>query len=238
MIPAVNNIIGDVTGSSISFNIFENRSILLMIFGVAILTGILSGLYPSLFLSSFQPALILKGTNRSKNSKAAFRNVLVIVQFVISIILIIGTGVIHKQLNYIKSKDIGYAKDQLITISLKGDSRKAYDIFKDRLNADSRILGVTGMADDLPDFWSTSSTAERPLASGVTICWPMVYLDRHLIRNGGFDMPATLDEILSGFDLSAVEVYRTPAEVPPTFNGPNAGCGVIVLWTRRGGSGG
>jgi len=78
---------------------------------------------------------------------------------------------------------------------------------------------------------------ERPSASGVAICWPMVYLDRHLIRNGGFDMPATLDEILSAFNLSAVEVYRTPAEVPPTFNGPNAGCGVIVLWTRKGGSG-
>jgi len=81
-------------------------------------------------------------------------------------------------------------------------------------------------------------SGERPSSSGVAICWPMVYLDRHLIRPGGFDEPAALDEILSAFDVAAVEVYRTPAEVPPTFNGPNAGCGVIVMWTRRGGSGG
>jgi len=81
---------------------------------------------------------------------------------------------------------------------------------------------------------------ERPLAGeGDGICWPMVYMDRQLIRSGGLGGdPADLDAILTAFDVSAVEVYRTPAEIPPTFNGPNAGCGVIVLWTRRGGSGG
>ncbi len=81
---------------------------------------------------------------------------------------------------------------------------------------------------------------ERPLAGeGDGICWPMVYMDRQLIRSGGLGGdPADLDAILTAFDVSAVEVYRTPAEIPPTFNGPNAGCGVIVLWTKRGGSGG
>lgn len=80
---------------------------------------------------------------------------------------------------------------------------------------------------------------ERPSGSGTGICWPMVYLDRHLIRTGGLEGdPVALDQIADVFDVSAVEVYRTPAEVPPEFNGPNAGCGVIVLWTRQGGSGG
>jgi hypothetical protein len=82
-------------------------------------------------------------------------------------------------------------------------------------------------------------SGERPSRGGIGICWPMVYLDRQLIRTGGLDGdPAALDEIAEAFDVAAIEVYRTPAEIPPAFNGPNAGCGVIVLWTRRGGSGG
>ena len=75
------------------------------------------------------------------------------------------------------------------------------------------------------------------------VCWPMVYLDRHLISAGGLPNPvgtepAVLNEMISPFDLAAIEVYRSPAEVPPEFNGANAGCGVIVLWTKQGGSGG
>jgi hypothetical protein len=67
----------------------------------------------------------------------------------------------------------------------------------------------------------------------------MVFLDRHLIRTGGFmgsgAEPAALDDLVPASDVAAVEVYRSPAEVPPEFNGPNAGCGVVVIWTRRGG---
>lgn len=80
---------------------------------------------------------------------------------------------------------------------------------------------------------------ERLAGTPTGICWPMVYLDRHLIRTGGLEGdPVALDQIADVFDVSAVEIYRTPAEIPPEFNGPNAGCGVIVLWTRQGGSGG
>jgi len=76
------------------------------------------------------------------------------------------------------------------------------------------------------------------------VCWPMVYRDRHLISTGGLPNPAigtepaVLDEMISPFDLAAIEIYRSPAEIPPEFNCANAGCGVIVLWSKRGGSGG
>lgn len=71
------------------------------------------------------------------------------------------------------------------------------------------------------------------------ICWPMVYVDRHLISTGGFlsvgAEPRAIDDLVPATDVAAVEVYRSPAEIPPEFNGPNAGCGVVVIWTRRGG---
>lgn len=80
----------------------------------------------------------------------------------------------------------------------------------------------------------------RPSTSGgLNVCWPMVYVDRHLVSTGGLPAaggePTATDDLVNAPDVWAMEVYRSPAEVPPEFNGPNAGCGVIVLWTRRGG---
>lgn len=71
------------------------------------------------------------------------------------------------------------------------------------------------------------------------VCWPMVYVDRHLASPGGAPdtlLDATvLDTYVHGMDVAAVEVYGEPARIPPEFNGANAGCGVIVIWTHRGG---
>jgi hypothetical protein len=74
---------------------------------------------------------------------------------------------------------------------------------------------------------------------GGGVCWPMVYVNRMLVSTGGtsvFAEPAALDELVDAADVLAMEVYRSPAEIQPEFSGPNSGCGVIVLWTRRGGS--
>ncbi len=156
LLPSFNSL----TGKQIAADSLSQPSILLIILGLILFTAIASGSYPSLILSSFKPVQVLKGQLNLGSSGSFFRKILVVFQFSISIILIVGTGVVYKQLSFIKTKDVGYAKDQLITISLKGESRRSYEVLKSRLNSDSRILGVTGMADDLPDFWSTSSTAE------------------------------------------------------------------------------
>ncbi|MCI0432087.1 MAG: carboxypeptidase regulatory-like domain-containing protein [Gemmatimonadetes bacterium] len=72
-------------------------------------------------------------------------------------------------------------------------------------------------------------------------CWPMVYVDRHLVSTGGSENagaePLAIDDVVFTADIFAIEVFRSPAEIPSEFNGPNAGCGVVVLWTRRGGGG-
>jgi len=74
---------------------------------------------------------------------------------------------------------------------------------------------------------------------GQDTCWPMVFVDRHLVSTGGFisagGQPTAVDDLVPAFDVSAVEVYRGAAEIPPEFNGPNGGCGVIVIWTKTGG---
>ncbi len=78
--------------------------------------------------------------------------------------------------------------------------------------------------------------AER---TGGRICWPRVFLDRQLVHPGGFEGgPAVLNGLMDPLDLAGLEVYRTPAEIPSEFSGPNSACGVILLWSRRGEGGG
>jgi len=100
------------------------------LFIIFIITGIISGMYPAYVLSSFQPVAALKGATRIKNGSVLFRNVLVVVQFVVSIVLIVCTIVIHDQLQFIQNRNLGYDKENLLYIPLKGDLEQNVDVLK------------------------------------------------------------------------------------------------------------
>jgi putative ABC transport system permease protein len=89
---------------------------------MASLCGIIAGSYPSLYLSSFNPATVFKGLRIGKNSAALYiRKGLVVTQFVISIVLIISTIIIYRQIEHVKNRDLGYSKDHIVYIPLKGN---------------------------------------------------------------------------------------------------------------------
>ena len=147
-----------VTGKQLSLDGVVNWTLVAIIFGLMFLTGLTAGSYPAIFLSSFQPVRILKGELRGGSNGILFRKILVVLQFTISIFLVIGSGVIYKQLTFMKTADIGYIKEHLINITLEGDSRNFFPVLKNRWMSDDRIVGVSGMADDLPYFgWGTST---------------------------------------------------------------------------------
>lgn len=104
-----------LSGKDISLGALLNVNFILALISIAFLTGILSGSYPALFLSSFQPVVVLKNSFRTGLKGALFRKILVIFQFSLMIILIIGTIVIYNQLEYIQNSKLGFDKEHLIS---------------------------------------------------------------------------------------------------------------------------
>jgi putative ABC transport system permease protein len=104
-----------------------------------------------LFLSSFPPVSVLKSNKYGVGKSARFRKTLVVLRFSLSILLIIGMGVVLQQINYMKNKNVGFDKEQLIYLPLNGESSFTYRILKEQLIQNPRVLDVTGT--DQPPTW-------------------------------------------------------------------------------------
>jgi putative ABC transport system permease protein len=94
--------------------------------------GMLAGVYPALFLSSFQPATVLKGQGSDDGRKNNLRSVLVVAQFTISIALIVGTAVAANQLNFMRTQNMGFNKDQVLLLPMRTTANEKYDLLKRR----------------------------------------------------------------------------------------------------------
>ncbi len=97
---------------------------------LTIITGFLAGSYPALFLSSFNPIKVLKGPMKFSSGAGWIRKGLVVFQFVLSTVLIIGTIVISNQVRYAQSLNLGYDRENLLYVPMEGDLAKKYDLFK------------------------------------------------------------------------------------------------------------
>ena len=129
--------LNDFTGKNISIALFASPAVILLFIALAFIVGLLAGFYPALVLSSFKPIKVLKGSS-SGNEEAGripwLRHGLVVVQFALSVLLIISAIVVYRQVNYLHNKDLGFNKEQIMFFPMRGDNMfKNVDAFKNEL---------------------------------------------------------------------------------------------------------
>jgi putative ABC transport system permease protein len=146
LLPTLNNL----AAKNLSLNSQGNGNIIFGFVGIVLFAGFLAGSYPALFLSALKPVHILRGAlvpTRGGAKKAIFRKILVVSQFAISIFLIVSTFTIFQQLRFIQNRNLGYQKDHIISVPLRGNVSQQYEAFKNELLKDSRITHATATSE-------------------------------------------------------------------------------------------
>lgn len=134
-----------LSGKTLEFSLFTQPVIVGLVLLITILVGVISGSYPSFYLSSFMPLTVLRGTVSKAGRKSGFlRRTLVVIQFFIAIIMIIGTIVVSNQLKFLRNTDLGFKKDNLIVMTLQDSTfRSKAEAFKNELLLSPDIESVT-----------------------------------------------------------------------------------------------
>jgi len=140
LLPAFNNLSGKQLSLPLANPVFWAA-----LSGLLLITGFVAGSYPAVFLSSLHPIRVLKGSLKFGASAVFFRKGLVVFQFALSIILIVGMIVIFRQMDYIQSKNLGYDRENLVYIPIEGDLVKNYNLFKEKAGNIPGVLSVSKM---------------------------------------------------------------------------------------------
>jgi len=131
----------ELSGKELSLITLMNTEALLILIGTALFAGIVAGCYPAFFLSAFRPVVVLRGTMKTGLKGSILRKVLVSFQFAISIVLVLGTMIVYQQLNFMKSQKLGFDKEQMLILPLRGGMQivQNYETIKSEFTKHSGI---------------------------------------------------------------------------------------------------
>jgi putative ABC transport system permease protein len=189
----------------LNYSILYDENIILILIGMPIIIGVISGSYPAFYLSSFYPLAVIKGMPGSRcgvKRSSIFRGTLVTVQFIISMALIIFTMTVNKQLIYIRNRELGFEKEFIVTLPIQGEGlKKNYEPFKNELIQYANIVDISS-ANHLPFAIESSGGADwdgKPENNSTEFrlaCVDHNFLDFYgirLVRGRYFDKEITTD---------------------------------------------
>jgi putative ABC transport system permease protein len=179
-----------LSGKTITVSYLLNYKFILALIALIVFVGIVAGIYPAFFLSSFNPAKVLKSSAITSSRKNILRSGLIVFQFFVSTALIIATIIVYQQLNYMQNKKLGYDKEQVLFLPdgrLMGQNQ---DAFKQQVLQDSRVVDAT-IARSVPGDDFMDGTEVHPVnenGNGTEIHMNIYHVDYDYVKTLGMDM--------------------------------------------------
>ncbi|MDW3194902.1 MAG: ABC transporter permease [Cytophagales bacterium] len=226
----------EFSGLKLPLNVFTSPTILIALIGILITLQVISGLYPALVLSRFMPAETLKSGSQSRSMKKVglTRQVLMIAQFCISVILVISSMVVYDQLAYIQSRDLGFEKDQVLLIRLERSITGQFNQFENELlqvagiksvSTSSSVPGYRIMLEGMSELGSSEEYSSRLLYADETF---LETYDIKLLEGRHFDPTIELGNDEYMFNQTAAKRFfgdRNPINQEITISGDT---GIVV----------
>jgi putative ABC transport system permease protein len=204
-----------LTGKDISTNYLENWPYVLSIISLAFIVGIISGSYPAFYISKFQPVKVLKGIQKSSKKGYSFRQILVVVQFALSIIMIVSTVVVYQQLEFIRDKRLGFHKDNMIVVDINsGSSRSSFREIKSEMLRSPSVKNVT-TSSRVPGEWKNLPQVKVQASGSEVILQPYhITIDEDFIDTYSLELISgrNFSEKM-GTDSSSVIINETAAKL-------------------------
>ncbi|MDX5347847.1 MAG: ABC transporter permease [Hymenobacteraceae bacterium] len=187
LLPFFNNI----ADKQISANLLTNPALLIGLLAAGILTGIGAGMYPAFFLSAFNPVSVLKGkVTTGSRSSISLRKGLVILQFTTSLVLIMGTLLINKQLKYMQQAELGFEKDQVIILPTRPPMAPKFEAMRQQLLQNPNIQSITTMNEVLGQHHNTHEYNYEGMQQGKWIYFPSLIVNEDFVPTFGMKMAA------------------------------------------------
>lgn len=176
---------------NIPLNIFANIELLAGIILISIIVGSFSGIYPAFYLSAFQPVRVLKRIIKTGKRGSFFRKFMVITQFSISVILIVGTIIAYNQIQFLRNKKLGFDKDQVILLqAFRSNLAQWYNPFRTSLLQNSRIKSITAMEDIIGSKYQSSTYTPEGSSDNRPLQIPRLVVNFDFVETFGINVTA------------------------------------------------
>lgn len=200
---------------------FGNIQLIAGLLLVTVITGLFAGSYPALYLSGFMPAVVLKGNKQSGGAGSLFRNTMVVIQFTVSISLIVGTAIVYQQLRYIQQMNLGYDKENLIYVRMTGELWEKYSTFRSMLES-NHLTNQYSFISALPTGpsnatinveWSGKDPNTQPLFYNIAIDENFNEVFKATLLDGrGYGKDALADSVNVVLNETALKIMGIPLE--------------------------